>query len=144
MRDVVLQNQAATLWWRSEGFWHFRMEAFYEISAAEVEEFFDALEARSSGRRSPLLLDRSNPYSPQFGAWQMLVERAPQAVSAIAYYAPTPAATMAAEFTAEVILKGWGAVRVFQREAAAVAWLLEWVERDGAGDETSPPDTGGA
>ena len=129
MQAVVFECEAGILWWREEGFWHYRMNAHYEMSAAEMSACFDAVEQFGSNKKAPLLIDRSNPYSPSFGVWEMFRKRAPAHITAIAYYAPTPNAVMASQFVRDVLFKEWKDVAIFRTEEDAVAWLQKFVEQ---------------
>ena len=128
MRAIVFESDAGTLWWREEGFWHYRMNAHYEMSGDEMAAYFDAMLGYGTNGKAPLLIDRSNPYSPSFGAWETFRKRAPAYISAVAYYAPTSGAVMASEFVREILFKDWEPVAIFRTEEEAVVWLRQHIE----------------
>ncbi len=132
MQTKVFESGAGTLWWRKEGFWHYRMTAHYEMSGNELCAYFDAIARHSGNRKAPLLIDRTNPYSPSFSVWETFRERAPFSISAIAYYAPTPGAVMASQFVRDILFKDWDPVAIFRTEEEAVAWLQQYVEETAA------------
>lgn len=125
---TLLEIDAGTLEWRDPGFWHFKMNAYYNISKEELSTFFDFIASHSSGRKAPLLIDRSNPYSPDFEIWQSFLVKAPPFISAIVYYAPTASAAMASDFLRSVFLKDWSTVMIFKEMEEAEQWLQRYVE----------------
>jgi hypothetical protein len=122
MGKIILMTDAATLWWREEGFWQFRTNPYREMSGPEVAAFFDAIAEHRGDQKAPLLIDRTNPYSAQFSAWVVFQERAPALITAVAFYAPTHAARMASEVLRDSFLQGW-AVGIFEHMGAAESWL---------------------
>jgi hypothetical protein len=123
----VLQTPAGTLWWRDDGFWHFRMNPYYEMSSEEARIFTDAIEAHTGGRKTPLLIDRTHSFTPQFSAWLYAKEVLPRLFSAIAYYAPERHKRIASEYVAETFLKGVAHVAIFDTLQEAEAYLRTFV-----------------
>ena len=71
----------------------------------------------------PLLVDKSNPYEPEVRVWRALRKMVGQRIAAIAYYAPTAMAFMAAELLRDQIVKEVEHVEVFAHLEDAEDWI---------------------
>ena len=90
-------SEAGILWWRQPGYWHYRMNRGHQITDHEVLPYLHIMAELRPGRRAPLLLDRSNPYSATFEAMETLRCYGPGHCNALAIFAPTVMAKMAAQ-----------------------------------------------
>lgn len=124
MKIEVKSSVAGILWWREkEGIWHLKISAGHEVTAEDAEVLLAALAGFRDGK-APMLVDRSNSYSPSLGAMRMW-PRIATFVSALAYYVPTKAARVASMAMIEDVLNGViEHVALFDNEADAVKWLV--------------------
>lgn len=124
MRQIIHETDDATLWWREEGFWHYRQNPYREATGDRLAPFYDAIAAHAGTHKAPLLIDRTYEYTGQFSAWQVFQQRAPDLISAVAFYVTTSTALMAVEVLRDAFLKGW-TVGLFRDLESAEAWLRE-------------------
>ena len=105
---ALCEEGAGTLWWRENCFFHAEANAHYPIKPDELDPYFEAAEqvltSRQVGpKRAPLLVDRSRPFTAQFGVRTRLAEWAGSWILCIAWCAPNAMAQVAADHAREVV-----------------------------------------
>ena len=136
----LYDDVSGTLWWREKCFFHVRLKAHHSIGADELDPYFEVAEQVLSSRevgpcQAPLLIDRSQPFTIQFGVRTRLARWAHARISAIAWYAPNAMAQVAARHAQEVFaMHGYDEERmnVCWREPQTVRWLMRQVTHDTA------------
>ena len=121
----VIEHPKFRMWLRPDGIvqvvWVPRTTALLEDATATLE----AMAQLTGGRRSPLLMDLHD-VSPQDRSVRMEFARRGDLVSAVALIVDTPLSRVLGNFFLSVN-KPLFPTRLFDNEASALAWLLEFV-----------------
>jgi hypothetical protein len=127
---TLLQSQDARLKWRGDTVLHFQARPTRELETIHVAPFMVAARGHLTqieGATAPLLIDRSRPWSSTFRAKTQFAEWAAGHLSAIAWWAPTRMARLAAVTTRGLYeLHGLShlRMRIFATEEDALMWLI--------------------
>jgi hypothetical protein len=121
----VITHPKFRIWLRPDGIVQVVLTSRATMVLEDVIAALEAMAQLTGGRRSPLLMDLHD-VSPQDRSVRMELARRDDLVSAVALIVGTPLSRMMANFFLSVN-KPLYPTRLFDNEASALAWLLEFV-----------------
>jgi hypothetical protein len=125
--DGVITHPKFRMWIRPDGIVSMVFAPRVATDLADALAAVDAMVRLTHGRRSPLLVNLHGS-GPQDRSARSEFARRDDVVSAVALIVDTPLSRMLGNFYLTVS-KPIAPTRIFDDEAPAVAWLLEFVDR---------------
>ena len=123
----AITNAKFRIWLRPDGIVGMVFTPRVATDLADALAAIDAVTQLTGGRRSPLLVDMHG-FGPPDRSARLELARRGDVVSAVALIVDTPLSRMLGTFFLTVNKPPYP-MRLFDNEASAVAWLLEFVGR---------------